>query len=501
MGGPVKLTDIRTLRFAILGLASLAMPDAAYSGRLILTNVSDKPITCTVDGYSKPVVIPPALTAQLPPNFAQKDPVINSVECGRLRTRQMRITPTGPDGLLVLNGQQTRTLNVLLYPFIPTLQYGNFSSLLTYVVNTYQAQNPQVLLNIVMNPSINIYDFPTLQTLVGPNGYDVLELDMSFLGFLVNNNLITSVSIQGDQPWPIAKQTATFNGTVYAVPSWLCTDFLYYFLNDSRQRLTLKQLKAIQNSSYDRLLVSDFDGSWTMTAMYLDAYVQTYGYASINNAFIMPPDANVIQNLYALVTLCGGKDGNPCIDGRYHNAADGTVEKAFATGHSVLDIGFSERSFFINEYDTVPGILTEQPAVYGEPYETVLLLYTDGFVTNSSTCSSGTCPGDSQAFTTVMTGASMKTYIAFSQDLPSGAPPRHLLVATQPFWNQPIVQNDPLYQQFATIFTGQQYSINPFPNSFTAAQKQAIYAGVCDALKNSLPNYACTGSTTPPPRK
>ena len=490
----MKLIGARWFRTAgICLLWWLALPASGHAGQLIFTNTSEKPITCKIDGFEKPITIPASVTIQRLPNLALATPVINSVECGTLRTRLMNITPTGPDGIIVFNGVQTRALNVLLYSFFPTLQQGNFTALVTYIVNTYQAQNPQVMLNAVMNPNIDTYDFPTLLTLAGPNGYDVLELDMSFLGFLVTNNLIAPVSIQGDKPWPIATATASWNGTLYGIPSWLCTNFIYYLGNNNANRRSWKDLRTTVPKS-SRLLVSDFDGSWTMTAMYLASYVQTYGYANINNAFTNPIDSTVIQNLNFLASACNGDDGNPCIDGRYHNAADGTVEKVFATGNAYLEIGFSERSFFIQLYQTAPGYLIAQPAEWGDAYQGTLLLYTDAFVTNRATCTSGFCPGDSQALTTLMTGAAMKSYIAFSQDLPAGTPPRHLLVATQPFWSLSSVQTDPLYQQFSIIFGGPPFTMQPFPNWFTPTNKKTMYSGVCDALQVTLPNYACTGT-------
>lgn len=244
-----------------------------------------------------------------------------------------------------------------------------------------------------------------------------------------------------------------------------------------------------------RLLVSDFDGSWQLPAMYLNAYVQTYGYGSIKNAFTSPIDASVIENLVTFATMCSGSDGNPCIDGRYHNAADGTVEKVFATGNALLDIGFSERSFFVNLYQTAPGFLMAEPVLWNTPYSSTLLMYTDAFVTNASTCGAGTCSSDSQLFTTLMTSSTMKSYIAFSADLPAGTPARRLLVATQPFWSTTQVQNDTLYQQFAVVFNPKQYSMQLFPNWFTSGQKQTMSGGVCDSLKKTFPNYSCKGTT------
>jgi hypothetical protein len=318
---------------------------------------------------------------------------------------------------------------------------------------------------------------------------------MSFLGFLVTNNLITPVSITGDQPFPVAMQTATWNNTLYGVPSWLCTDFLYVYTTTPGKRFKPEELRGAMQTS-PRFFVADLDGSWELPAMYLSTYVQTYGYAAIQGAFTNPIDPAVIQSIAAYGQACNGADGNPCIDGRYHSAPDGTVEKVLATGNAQMGMGFSERSFFLNLYQTVPGHLSTIPMIWNYAYMATVLTYTDAFVTNSSTCGAGACPGDSQAFTALMTGAAMKTYIAFSQDLPAGTPARRLLVATQPFWNQSVVTNDPLYQLFAVVLSnGNPYTAQPFPNWFTQANKNAMSGGVCDALQAQFSNYSCTGTT------
>ncbi len=487
------------IRWIVLSLfTACGLSLTAHAGQLLITNTSNKPITCKIDGYAEPFSILPAVEHRFSPNMAAssgiaKEAVINFVECGKLRTRHMNITATGPDRILILNGQQTRTVNALLYPYIPTLQ-GNFNALETYIINTYQASNPQVLLNAVFDPNINIYDFATLQQVLGPDGFDIAEVDMSFLGFLVTNKLITSAKISGDPPFQVAQQAATFNGTLYAVPSWLCSDFVFYFGNQGDlSKLTLRQLRALRAAAQWRVLVSDFDGSWTLTSIYLMAYAQKYGYQNLQQAFTMPPDASVIADLNEFAVLCNAADGNPCIDGTYHDGFDGVVEKAFATGQSTFEIGFSERSFFISLYDTVPGTLVLFPVQWTGSNNGTMLFYTDGFVTNSSTCSSGLCPGDTQAFSTLMTSAAMKSYIAFSQDLPPGTPPRHLIVATQPFWNLNSVKNDPLYQQLAQLVTPNS-GLFPFPNYFTQQQEQTMATGVCGALKADLPTYACTSS-------
>jgi len=490
-----KLTYRKHFVSIMTWLPLLLAPAVGVSGELIIHNVSPNTITCTADGYTVATGWPTNWQIQvlsgtkfyLAPNFNREPPVINWVNCGGLQTRMMNITPSGPDGLVVVNGQQTRVLNILLYPYIPSNPNANFTNLVKYVIGRYQALRPQVLANVVMNQDVDIYSFKNLQTLVGPGGFDVLELDTSFLTFLLNGGLIAPVSVTGEPPWPVGLTAVTLGGKTYGIPSWLCTDFGFSFQQGIKQAGSLAaflQFLAAQPSTRPEL-VADYNGSWTIPTMYINAYVQNYGYQSIKNAFNMPPDPVVIQNLTSLVSTCLFSGANNCVDNTYHKQPTGTTEKIMATGNASSDMGFSEQSFYILLYQTVAGTTYAIPLPWGKIAQPVL--FTDAFVNNSSTCAGGACADDSQALTTLMTSASMKTFIAYSQDLPVGTPPRHLLVATQPFWSQPEVQQDALYQQFSPVLQSGQ----PFPNWFTPANHTAMYTQVCAALKKRTPTYVC----------
>src|SRR5437667_161259 len=137
-----------------------------HAGELIIRNVSASPIVCHADGYGGwDIKVEPGIETRVGPNYAGKPPIIDWAECQGLRTRRMNITPEGPDGLLVLNGKQTRVLNVDLYPYIPSNSNGNFQKLIAHAINSYQAIQPDVLLNVVM--SVDTYDFDLFPKLLG----------------------------------------------------------------------------------------------------------------------------------------------------------------------------------------------------------------------------------------------------------------------------------------------------------------------------------------------
>jgi hypothetical protein len=370
----------------------------------------------------------------------------------------------------------------------------------------YQSANPSVLLNLVLNPDIDTYDFGTLSNQVmGPNGYDVAELDTVFLTYLASNGLITPVTVNGDAPIDVGKQAATIGTTLYGVPSWLCSDFAFSFNGKLASVASVSQLQNVLNPppSGGVPLVADFDGSWTIPAMYLQAYLQTYGpqkFAALRGAAatptIDPADPAIISLMTTGASLCAAGNSDLCTNGYYHHAKDGTVEQVFATGYANGDAGFSERSFFIAYYENNPHPLTMIPFPWGSGPR---LVYSDAFVTNKVRCSTDPCSSDSTAFTAWATSADIKAYIAFSGDLPSGSQPRHLLTATQPFWKLPAVQSDPIYSQVAsTLFAGTMY---PYLNLFTPELQYGLLSQLCPAVKASAPSWVCKVPSPPPSQK
>ncbi|WJV62098.1 hypothetical protein PCO86_19280 [Pectobacteriaceae bacterium CE70] len=473
----------------------------AFAGQLILKNMSSNPITCTVDGWTISsgssfdwyIKVQPGQSFYVGQNTSRPNsPIINWANCNNLQTRSMTVTPSGPNQTLALNGQQTRVLNVSLYPYLPTLPTDDFENLVAYIVQTYQAQHPQVLLNAVLNQAVDIYSFDALPTLLGHEGFDVIELDVLYLGFLADNHLINPVQITGDAPWPVALAGSTYKDQLWGIPSWLCMDFIYDYNHEITTQKSLTQLITYLGTRSPDIpeLVGSYNGSWSIPSDYINAYVQTYGFEALQQSMQMPPDEAVVKQLVTLSDTCEHNGINKCTNNTYHHAPNGTTEQVFATGQASTDMGFSEQSFFIQLYQSTHDPLYVTPTPWGEKPQP--LLFQDSFVSSAATCSPGSnCAADAQAFTTLMTSVAMKNYIVQSKDLPAGSPWRTLLVANQQFWQQPLITDNAYYQQLRPIFATAQ----AFPNNFTEQVQTEMATQICTALKQQQPMFVCDSGT------
>jgi hypothetical protein len=112
-------------------------------------------------------------------------------------------------------------------------------------------------------------------------------------------------------------------------------DFIFSYSPALKSVHTLNELASfVANSPKNKqALVADYDGSWRIPSIYINAYVQTYGYQNLVKAFSMPPDPAVISNLKTIAGTCAYSSTNSCIDGTNHGEPDGTIERVFASGN------------------------------------------------------------------------------------------------------------------------------------------------------------------------
>ncbi len=460
----------RSIIFCLPILGLLVGLDGAVAGRLVLRNVGQAPVTCTADGWTRPsgaaddrsFTIAPGSSTIVVPNIAlAPDRSIAWVDCGGAVARLATLALETSDHVLQLNGLQTRALNVSLYAYLPVDPAADFTKLVDHVVATYQAAHPDVLLNATLDPNVDIYSFDALPGLLGKGRFDVMEIDTLYLGFLADRGVINPASMAGDLPLQVAIDAATYHGVLWAVPSWLCMDFIYGTDERLASVTSLAQLLATlpPAPSGGVRLAADYNGSWRLPSIYINAYVQRHVGDPIANALKMPPDPAVIDDLVALTDSCAKVDENPCTNGTLHGAPPGSVEKLLAQGQAAASTGFSEQSFYI-ALNKGPPSLTVVAGVWGP--RPAALLFSDAFVTSSANCPPRTpCAADANAFTEMMRFQAMKLYIVKSEDQPAGDPWRTLLPATASFYTLPEIRNNSLYRQYVKAVE----VARPFPNS------------------------------------
>lgn len=107
------------------------------------------------------------------------------MECAGYNVGNLKGTPNSPDRYLSFTGQAQQTLSVLLYPYLPTTLEANFQPTVRRIVNEFQQQNPQILLDAVITQDLayDIYTYSNLPKLLGENGFDLVELDTLMLGY------------------------------------------------------------------------------------------------------------------------------------------------------------------------------------------------------------------------------------------------------------------------------------------------------------------------------
>ena len=76
---------------------------------------------------------------------------------------------------------------------------AGFTPLVRWLALSYQAAHSDVLLNLVIDPSIDVYDFSNLKNSVfAATGFDVAEIDTVFPKWLKDQSLISPAHITGD---------------------------------------------------------------------------------------------------------------------------------------------------------------------------------------------------------------------------------------------------------------------------------------------------------------
>ena len=224
------------------------------------------------------------------------------------------------------------TLRVALYPYVPA-RYALFALL----AREFQRRNVGVTLDLVeVGPGKDYYD----GGLVALDA-DVYEIDTILLDEVIAANKIAplDLSLAGFAPESIA--AVTRNGIAYALPHWLCGNFLFYRKDDTaiRDAASWSDLVGILARRRESLFV-DFFGHLTLGEWYITMLAEKSGLPAAQAAVLgsRTPDADVIATLK---TILAGCPTGYCRSEAMHDRP-GFYARAFIHGAAAAYVGYSE---------------------------------------------------------------------------------------------------------------------------------------------------------------
>lgn len=357
--------------------------------------------------------------------------------------------------LLGFSQSARRQLVASMYPYIP-----NAADFYRKLETEFERINPDV--DLVIRLNANYYEE------VGgilEEEADIYELDCIFLEDFVAKKKIQPLPINLflTDKFPVAPALLStyFNRTKYALPHWVCGNFLFYDKNDSvmDKVATLKDLEnAIgENPTIKNGLLVDLKGAASLGEMYSDglwdlcAYTQK-AYSPSVFCTVEKMDMEVVKNIGRLPKLTYSNWGRV---EEYHLEGE-FYARQFAKGNGRAFVGYSEALYNVITAANKPCKAEENclnPANIG--INTFILAdkanipigWTDAFGLDAQL--SGQKLSDAENFLTFCISDAIYKMALIPE---SGEAPRYLLPAYKECYSDPeILKKAPLYSDFFPI--------------------------------------------------
>lgn len=365
-------------------------------------------------------------------------------------------TQRGPVSTAPMPPEGKATLSVALFPWIPDSADDEFASLRQRLEDEFERQNPEVDLVLRLqkwDPSY--YNPPKLAGWLAGEQYDLVEIDAVILGDLISAEVIEPWSTQeADRFFPAAVQASTTiddegNTTWWGVPHLLCG---YFIVSTSPEIDGAPSISALAEvvKSMRKPLVGNFDSSWDLPSLYLDARVDLgLDPADTKDAVRPPVDDATSAALSSFASLCDAGATNPCVDGTYSDDWDAPVRE-FVEGRAAGFWGYSERLHLTVRELRESHSPTDNLLVTTIPLgmRKVPLLFADIFVRRAGCSEDRTCSELSTAFTEFMNSEWAMVEVLLSRDATAvgvESVPRYLLPATKSAFEIDGIQADRLF--------------------------------------------------------
>jgi thiamine pyridinylase len=343
-----------------------------------------------------------------------------------------------------------RLLHVSLYPYIPEAPAAALT-----LKQEFERDHPDVIVDMTLNR--RYYSQKPADKGVLYEDADVHEIDVVFLRDFLDRHKLAPISQQLAQRLPkltgLALQAATADGTLVAVPQWLCSDFLIY-----RADITaLGGAHTLADMEHalppDRGLLIDMKGTGALGELYFSALLARDGSPQEALRHVTAtPDPDILDRLRRVLAL------EPAGFGR--NAAYGVREdfyaRQFARRAGGAFVGYSEMTHEVLD-ETAVSCRQEEHCVTASDIRVTAFPFQDGHVHPAvwvdmfgiDTRVHGQTLNDAEAF--IAYAVSLPAYRALL--IPqAGDYPRYLLPATEAAFSDPdIMRAAPLYPKFRAI--------------------------------------------------
>ena len=395
----------------------------------------------------------------------------------------------GFPGHVPWRGEEPFHLKVALFPWIPD---EASPELARHIQSAFERAHPDARLELVIDKTgSEAYTVP--ESAMDTSGWwgrppekggaHLLEVDALLLKELAERNAIRPWrDPPGQEDWlPAGAAAARVGAAIYGIPHWLCGHFVFSHSRRVQGARSASQLIAAVKQTQPPRLAGEFAGSFTVPSLYLDAYADTHGNATVaeglaraTTAECLDPkipssarkeclDGPSVDGLRKVVAACeDGRPRNPCLSAGDYPLCPDLPAKLFAAGQVGAVVGYSERLYVIRSDDAnTPVLLSSAPLGSGESP----LVFVDVFVLHRS-CN-GRCEQAAQQFVAFMNAADTHEWIQFHRDRESGVP-RYLLSATRSAWQKLDV--DPYYRTLHGLIE----EARPYPNGGLVDQRKAL---------------------------
>nr|WP_321985187.1 hypothetical protein [uncultured Lichenicoccus sp.] len=341
-----------------------------------------------------------------------------------------------------------RVLHVSLYPYIPEPEAAALA-----LKQGFERLHPDVIVDITFNA--NYYDPSPAAKGVLFEDADIHEVDVVFMRDFLALHRLQPPQIAGLDPQePLARQAATYDGVVWGVPQWMCTDFLIYRSDQTALagNHTLAGLARALGAEHGLLL--DMSGEGQLGELYLSTLLagsDTAPSALLANG-APEPDAAVVARFRQILAL------EPAGLGR--NAAYGDIEsfyaRQFARRTGSAFVGYSEMTHELLD-ETAKSCRQQDRCVTADQVRVAGFPFADGKL--RPTVWVDMFAIDAKVHGRTLTDA--RDFIRYAVSLPGyrrlliprpGDTPRYLLPATRTAFDDAMLQHAaPLTPQFRAI--------------------------------------------------